>query len=530
MAGFDDQSAALRVRDAVTQIAQKMMDEIRPGNLYGQVVSINHAAGSCKVVFPGATEPTQVDMGQVARPHTATLGVAAVAGDIVEITGTPGHYRVIDVLFGSAHLYKPVLDNPSFGSGYEKQVSYFSMWVKEATGVGNQTHIGRFENPGSALGAGAFHAKLVIEQPYTSDIMKVYEFAQLPPSANWRPLVEKFSSGPNATVFNVEMRSDATGFDLRVRRVFGTGGDYRVTLSVYGADYVLNTDSALAEMNDAQPTMDTAQTYLASDRDGQVPAYPFYNSVQHTIQNRVNQQLSQGGTISWDGTRLTWDGTFYAIVGMGWWSSTGLVQISAPANGTSLTVHGSATVTSSSVNAAGVNLGIEARTGLYYEPILGGDGSSASGRFHIVCASEEFTIPGHWIFIAEAGGQTVSSSLKLGTGEYVDHWKDINLVAASAAESGTPPQWKWQARGIVTLRGGLHRTSATFVNGDAMMTMPVQARPSVIRWLVGQCDNAVIGRAGGFRIATDGAVTNNTGPAANQPNTFYFDGVVYSIT
>jgi hypothetical protein len=529
MVEFADQSAALRVRDAVTTLAQKAMNETRPDSSYGQVVSIDHDAAICKVVFPGATEPTQVNLGMLARPHDATGGIEGAVGALVEIAGSPGNYRVIDVLFGSAHLYKPVLDTASVGSLTEKHATAFSKWVNEAGAVGNQTHVGRFENTGSLLGEGAFYARMIVEQPLSSDIMKVYEFSLASTAGLWRPLAEDFSSGSNATWFNAEIKIDATGFDLRLRRCFGTGGNYRVTLWIYGADYVLNPDGALAEMSDAQPTMDTAYAYPNSDKDGSVRSYPFFNALRNNYQVRPVQQLNSGGTITWDGSRLNWDGTFQCVVGMGWHNSLGVLSIAAPASGTFLTVHGSATVSTNAVNTSGVYMQVESRTTLYYEPILGGDGTSASGRFHLVCASEEFTIPAHWIFIAEAGSQTVSPTLRLCTGELIDHWKDINLAAASAGETGAFPQWKWNSRGMVALRGGLHRTSATFVNGDTMMTMPVQARPSIPRWCVGQVDNAVVGRAGGFRVQSDGTVTNNTGPAANQPNTFYFDGVIYSV-
>lgn len=529
MVSFNEQAAAIRVRDAVNKIAQRLLDDVRPGNLYGQVVSIDHVAGTCKVVFPGAAEPTQVDMGVIARPHDATLGVQDAFGSIVEISGTPGRYRVIDILFGMAHPYGVVLDNFSIGTGYEKHATVFSMWVNEPSIAGNQMHIGRFENPGSVLGAGLHSAKMVVQQ-VGSNIVKEYEFSIVISTGGfWRPLPEWFSTGPNGMDYSVEIKADSTGFDLRIRRLFGlSGGSYRVTLWLFGADYVFNSASALGETSDAAAVMDPSTTYVASDRDGPVRSYPFYNAIQHTYQHRISSQLQSGGSVTWNGTRLNWDGTFVALVGLGWHNTSGMINITAPVNNQSIQVHGSTSATTSTVTTAGIDMQVEINTALYYEPLLGGDGTSSSGRFHLVCSSEEFTIPPHWIFIAEATNATLSPSLRLGSGELMDHWKDINLVAAAVAETNATPQWKWQSRQMVALRGGLHHNATNFAQGAAMMTIGTPARPSVTRWLVGQTNVGTIGRAGGFRILTTGNFENWSG-AGNEPSTFYFDGVVYSI-
>lgn len=113
---------------------------------------------------------------------------------------------------------------------------------------------------------------------------------------------------------------------------------------------------------------------------------------------RLNTQLTGGGIRFLDSTGISWSDRFICMsVGHNSLTSVGYFNIDFPTNGTVIPVHGGGARTQVTVASGGI--GLSAWDTLWYEPNLGGDGSSSSARFHIVYYGNDFTPPSTWWYL-----------------------------------------------------------------------------------------------------------------------------------
>lgn len=127
---FGDITAAIRMREVFTQIAESVVERMRPNERIGKVYSYNVQSQTAKIYFPGestsslATVRFALDKipSKAMAESFAEQGYDAPA-DIVRIAGSPGAYYILDYVAGIPQPYAVDLatglvnnphSNPSF--------------------------------------------------------------------------------------------------------------------------------------------------------------------------------------------------------------------------------------------------------------------------------------------------------------------------------------------------------------------------------------------------------------------------------
>lgn len=151
-----------------------------------------------------------------------------------------------------------------------------------------------------------------------------------------------------------------------------------------------------------------------------------YASGLRTAESRVQGTLNGGGTILWDGINLSWSQDFIGRLGINGMATYGNYVIPMPVLDTAVTIHGVTGFPTELVTASGIGMnpgGLETITDLYWEPTSFADGG-APGVWHLVGIGTLTPIPASWILIAsmDLRGAGVIS-LRLGTGDLIDHWR-----------------------------------------------------------------------------------------------------------
>lgn len=109
--GFGDQSYAIRFRDAVTAIAQGVVDRMRPEVRLAKVYSVDISTMRADVLFPGEVYPNTITAKMsanlvpsvVMETSYGTSGMDA-PGDIVRIAGKPGSYYIDSFVSGQPSI------------------------------------------------------------------------------------------------------------------------------------------------------------------------------------------------------------------------------------------------------------------------------------------------------------------------------------------------------------------------------------------------------------------------------------------
>lgn len=102
---FDEQQYAAKFRDLIVRIARKVVQEERPVERIGQVVTWDNAAGTCKVIFPGDSVAEAVTV-KCAQNMQASRGMfswtpgRSYTGNAVRVAGKPGHFYVAGYVNG----------------------------------------------------------------------------------------------------------------------------------------------------------------------------------------------------------------------------------------------------------------------------------------------------------------------------------------------------------------------------------------------------------------------------------------------
>jgi hypothetical protein len=89
MSKFGDFTTALRFREAVTQIAESVVERMRPTYRYAAVMGINHGTRRVTVRFPGESTDVTIAAGSI---------MPSAVGQTVRIAGVGGERYVADVV------------------------------------------------------------------------------------------------------------------------------------------------------------------------------------------------------------------------------------------------------------------------------------------------------------------------------------------------------------------------------------------------------------------------------------------------
>lgn len=93
MAGWEEQSSAMKMRDVMERIATRIVNTLRPEPKLGEVYSFDEALRSCEVLFPGDTQTVRVQVGQFQAPQSTILNDGK--GDVVRVAGRSGIYYLL---------------------------------------------------------------------------------------------------------------------------------------------------------------------------------------------------------------------------------------------------------------------------------------------------------------------------------------------------------------------------------------------------------------------------------------------------
>jgi hypothetical protein len=206
-----------------------------------------------------------------------------------------------------------------------------------------------------------------------------------------------------------------------------------------------------------------------------------------------------GGNIFWDNMNLSWSKRFMVGMGAGRGASSstaGYFQIDMPPNGTVIPVQGDASITSVTVANGRIPLRTVTWGQLWYKLPIGGSNTSVPGNFLITGYTSTSFAPlsDDYVMIATINNDGTAPSLKLGTGEQLDHWRPLayknNWTSYTAASEGAYPEPAGVLDGSSNFRGGAYRMGAGrmvefkgLIKGGVatatydICTMPVGYRP-----------------------------------------------------
>jgi hypothetical protein len=486
---FSDVDAATRFRDWLGRQINTVVDKIRPLPRYGRVMSFNRFTGKALVLFTGDIEATPCQMSKQVQPRYSSEDNPTLdpdLGDMVRVEGRMGSYYITAVVSGPAFQVSPVIFDPQFQSGGFLNIPSMK-WDSYTAGlpaVGSTWHLGRWDNTDSFGSDGTGLLEIQIQWTFFTNQVRKYIIPTLGgmTSGGWVKVAPLVDSGPqNGNEYGLEMMVDGTAFELRIRRIAQgpgfTPGGWDVRLQISYDNVAKVAGSELGEEASTEPTR-----FIGMQNTKEMKG-PFLGPLMANPR-QAQCAMTGGGQINWDGTTLGWTQSFrLGAMGQGWQAKWGYYEATQPATSTSIPVYGNPT--SSSVTATAGGIPLIGNQALYYEPPWGDTFTSIGTQYRIVDSGrvsyDEFSTPSHWILIAQRSSQSGTPSLKLGTGEQIDHWRNLPLVSPWANWGGTfaIAQYKMIGGRGVTLKGLIQYVSASAPPGNHVFTtaLAVDYRP-----------------------------------------------------
>lgn len=507
-------SKALDLRDAIKTIVVGMLDRERPKPRVGQVVSVDRDARRAEIIFAGETEP---GIAAAFPPHLQPRG----AGDVVLIEGTRNNYRITQILGRQsisdvsntlgAYSYGEMLQEPTLVSNVSdgEDIVYehgrFFAGTKSLPPVDSTVYVGYWENLASVDTDGSFSVQLLVKLLPLGTVQKVYNLVVTPTdtAGAWQNLFADKSTGVNrGNNFTVEIRSDAIGFELRIRNIrqhstATAPSGYSWSMWVFGRDVRQNFTNDFGIEATARPSNGFRTTVATSEVDASVHQGPYFSAEKHILEVRSAVVLTGGSGIVWTGQNLKWSSQFMAHVGSNTLCPGGSFAIPMPAGGVVVTVHGVSGQSSTTVSStSGINMrpgGSITYSVLYWEPTLVSE-TGTPGTWHLVGTTSSFTVPSHWIMIATMDLRGIGViSLKLGTGELIDHWRALVLINSwvNYGRGFGGAGYRMEAGRRVHLRGLIEGGAV----GTALANMPAGYRPGELWMTWGLIQNKATGPA-----------------------------------
>lgn len=486
--GFDSLNAAFKMREVVTRIAESVVNQMRPELRTASVVSTDRLNRRCTVTFVGET-------GEWTARYPKSEGPSV--GDVVKVMIRNNQYWIAEVIetpqYGavttSERQIEPRLTGGKFGNT-DLGVFFGFDSYNTPLAVGQCLYLGSFTNSASLFSKRAlinFHWN---EGMFANQFTTYSFFWQGDdPDAIWKVVLPQQVSGIEAANgHQLEARAINGQIEFRVRRKLDNGGTYSSIgmggVQFFGNDIIRDpsVDWNYA-YTDTEPTAvfgDIPGGNLENNSSSTFIKGPYYDSEKYSIQDRVQQNLTGGGIITWDGQYLSWSQPFRAHLGSNPFSSQGYIDIASPATGVTINHHG-AFISNQAVASNLINMkaGGETRSTLYYDPPLRGTGAADTSRFHLIGGSSNpFNVPSHWIMIAtmdsRGSGNNGIPSLRLGTGREVDHWRSLSYSNGWSDFGGGYPGAEFKLEhGIVHLRGLVDGGTT----GATIATLPAGYRP-----------------------------------------------------
>lgn len=109
-------------------------------------------------------------------------------------------------------------------------------------------------------------------------------------------------------------------------------------------------------------------------------------------------------------------------------------------------------------------------------------------------------------------------------------WTNLTGYASGVTSYQVQPQYRFLAADTVQLVGRFTKTSGTFANGATVFTLPAEARPAQIKYLIGAANRiASHGDYARLQINPDGTVVVAWADSGYNPAWIGIDGVIYDL-
>ncbi|WP_327068719.1 siphovirus ReqiPepy6 Gp37-like family protein [Kitasatospora sp. NBC_01302] len=247
---------------------------------------------------------------------------------------------------------------------------------------------------------------------------------------------------------------------------------------------------------------------------------------------RSQNQLTGGGRIYWDGNGFSWSTRFIAIsIGRGSWAPDGYFDISMPPDGTVIPVVGHYGATSVTVTGGRINIsGLTRWAALWYKIPYGSGSASNPANFLVTGYTAGAPAPPDDCVLVAAFNSDGwgAPSLKLGTGELIDHWRNltlqnswVNFDSNLTATNPDVPTNTWSSAAFRKLPGGQVEVKGLIKGGlceqeRVIATLPAGYRPAGRRIFMAPNNGAAmrldVDSAGDIFVRLDGGVgTVNNG-------------------
>lgn len=505
---------AMQFRDIIKRLALEEFTQAFPRKLVGTVQSYNIFNKTAQVLMKGDDEPITVHFTDALQP--------SAVGEVVEVEGTGANRYIKFNLTGKLYSSGPAFLHPRFmgGSfGNERAMTHFSL----SPAMPPDGNVVEFRPFGfSMLGAGGIQGgtlKITVQTNVFGSVTKHYDVPLRANGTNsiWQKLFPITRTGHSDTSdFELEIWCSVDTLKLRIRKTLNNDA-----APLHPAAFAVDiwTDCHDIEfLPDTTESVYVAAACTSSYGNGttQATSYRYEKgpllSPEYDFPRMKDTHLTGGGKMLWDGTNFSW-ATRFMLIGPGKSAimPDGFFQITMPAAGSSCSLLSQSSNLWSEVAGAwtadGINLGIWQT--LYYELPLGGTAASLPGNFRVIDWGANFTVPPHWVMIAQHNGDAAVNghpSLKVGTGAYLDHWKSLSLLN-SWQYYGAPFEpigYRIDENRFVTLRGLVRLGTAVTV----IANLPANYRPGfTTMYIVENSGNAVCR----INIATNGDIAQQRG-------------------
>jgi hypothetical protein len=480
--GMGDVDFAMKFRDVMTGMVVSLLERLRPLPRYGYVQSLNRFTGDADVVFDGDTVTTRCRMVRGTEPTNSRVNNIPNDPNYVakvKVEGKPGSYWITEILNESEFTVEPNLFHPQlWGGGFlHIPTAKFDTFQAGLPALGSTWHIGRWDNGSSFASDATGYLEIEVQWTFFTSQVKHYS---VPIKSNetvgtWRKLAPNLDSGPDGdNDFQLEILIDGTGYELRIRRTQQGGG---FSPGGYDVRQWIFLDSVLKVEGSDQGEAATTEPTSFKGTDDPHHKGPFAGPM-HTSPRWAQGNLSGGGRITWDGAKLDWSQFFRtAGLGKGYHARDGYFDISRPGDGISIPIYSKAGATTATI-AGGIPL--TGNQSLYYEVPWGNISSSFGFGMRIVdIADPDFIPPSNWILLATRNDLVGTPSLKLGTGEQIDHWRAVTFTNGWANNGGGHETCAYRITDgrMVMFKGLALQATAGSVN-TSIFTLPTEYRPS----------------------------------------------------